>query len=113
MDDARPVFPHIDAQEIVDLERATGLLIDDEEDWSPEDYDAVIAYLRRKALLPPAFIPKPRRDRFSCCRPTRAQNASSLIVTTAMRSFRHRFILALTVAISQLSHGIQTRDHVL
>jgi hypothetical protein len=72
MDNARPVFRLIDAQEIVDLERATGLLIDDEEDWSPEGYDAVIAYLRRKALLPPAFIPKPKGDRFSWCRPAHA-----------------------------------------
>jgi hypothetical protein len=54
MDDTEPLFRHMDNQEIVDLERATGLFVVDEGDWSLDDYDAVIAYLRRKALLPPA-----------------------------------------------------------
>lgn len=65
MDDARPLFRHMDVQEIVDLERATGLLVADEEQWTPEDYDAVIAYLRHKAMIPPAFLMKLRRDWFS------------------------------------------------
>ena len=50
MEDAGRLFRRMDAQEMVDLERATGLLIADEEDWSQEDYGRVIAYLRRKAL---------------------------------------------------------------
>jgi hypothetical protein len=59
MDDAKPIFRHMDAQEVADLERATGLLIAYEDEWSSEDYDAVIAYLGRKALLPPAFVSMP------------------------------------------------------
>jgi hypothetical protein len=46
----------MDAQDLADLERATGLLLANERDWSQADYDAVIAYLRRKALMPTAFI---------------------------------------------------------
>jgi hypothetical protein len=59
MDDASRFALRLDAQEIADLERATGLLVADEEDWSAEDYDTVIAYLRRKALAPLAFRPRP------------------------------------------------------
>jgi hypothetical protein len=70
--DASRLFPGMDAQEVADLERATGLRIANEEQWTPDDYDTVIAYLRRKALAPPAFILKLRREGFSCCRPARA-----------------------------------------
>jgi ketosteroid isomerase-like protein len=59
MEDAGRLFRRMDAQETIDLERATGLLIADEEDWSQEDYGRVVAYLRRKALTPPAFTPNP------------------------------------------------------
>ena len=55
----------MDTQDIVDLERATGLFIVNEEDWSQGDYDSVIAYLRRKALMPTAFIPHPKRGLLS------------------------------------------------
>ena len=61
MDDAGLLFHNMDAQDVTDLERATGLLVVDEDDWTAEDYDAVISYLARKALTPPAFRPKPRR----------------------------------------------------
>jgi hypothetical protein len=71
MDTSR-LFPGMDAQELADLERATGLRITDEEDWGSEDYDTVIAYFRRKALAPPAFIPELRREWFSRCTPARA-----------------------------------------
>jgi hypothetical protein len=70
--DASRVFPGMDAQEVADLERATGLCTADEEDWSSEVYDTVIAYLRRKALAAPAFIPNPKCEWFSCCKPGRA-----------------------------------------
>jgi hypothetical protein len=55
MDGASRFSFRFDAQEIADLERATGLLITDEESWSAQDYDTVIAYLRRKALATPTF----------------------------------------------------------
>ena len=61
-----PLFARMDAQEIADLERATGLLVDEEEAWSLEDYDSVIAYLRRQALTPAAFISGPKRAWFTC-----------------------------------------------
>jgi hypothetical protein len=55
MDDAGPLFRNMDAQDIADLERATGLLIAVADDWSLEEFDAVIAYLRRMAFTSPAF----------------------------------------------------------
>jgi hypothetical protein len=69
--DASRLFPGMDAQEIADLEHTTGLTVTDADDWTLDDYDSVIAYLRRKALIPPAFLRKPRREWFSCCRPAR------------------------------------------
>jgi len=64
-----PLFARMDAQEIAELQRAIGLLVDDEERWSPEDYDSMIAYLRRKALTPTTFTPRPTRAWFSSCMP--------------------------------------------
>jgi hypothetical protein len=67
--DASHLFPGMNAQEIADLERATGLLVVNAEAWSAEDYDAVIAYLRRKALTPPAFMSAQPRAWGSCYAP--------------------------------------------
>jgi hypothetical protein len=70
MDTAGRVFHHMDAQEIADLERATGLHVDEEASWSSADYDQVIAYLRlraaRRTTLPVLLgCPPPGRSRIT------------------------------------------------
>lgn len=49
--DGIPVFTGLDAEQIAELEQATGLRIADEEHWSPEDYDSVIDFFRRRVGL--------------------------------------------------------------
>jgi hypothetical protein len=44
-----PHFLGLSAEDIAELETATQLRVVDEPDWSTQEYDRVIAYLRAKA----------------------------------------------------------------